>query len=107
MELLWNVSNFYTFLFLILSFIFRYVFFSWTVLWKRLKVNPEWKIPIDEFVEEFIWRVLISLDHVDWYELKEPRVSPPVFASTEEYLQAADSREIDVCFCRTYTNGYD
>lgn len=60
-------------------------------------MNPEWKIPIDEFAEEFIWKTLISLNQFDWYELSVPRVSPPVFASTEEFLQAAESKEIDVC----------
>lgn len=43
------------------------------------------------------------MDHLDWYAMKDPRETPPVFASTEEFLEAVEAKKVDVCSFFSYS----
>lgn len=69
---------------------------------ERLRVNPDWSLkPIDNFVEEFIWKYLVQLTNVNWYELESPVICPRIFSTWHEYSQAIDLKEFDVCTVNT------
>lgn len=66
-------------------------------LWKRLEVNSDWNLNIsDNLVKEFVWKYLISIKDIQWFQLKEPRTSLLVFSTTEKYFEAVEKNVIDV-----------
>ncbi|XP_065212639.1 general transcription factor 3C polypeptide 1 [Planococcus citri] len=67
------------------------------VLWIRLKNNPEWCLkPIDHNIQEFIWRKLKTLEDVRWYNIKQPRKTPPIFKYFDEFVAAAEKGDIQI-----------
>lgn len=67
------------------------------VLWIRLKNNPDWYLkPIDSNIQEFVWKKLLSLEDVRWYDIKQPRKIPPIFSSFEDFYAALENDLIQV-----------
>lgn len=69
----------------------------YTVLWIRLKNNPDWCLkPIDSNIQDFIWNKLKSLKEVQWYNIKQPRKTPTIFKVFEDFISSVEKDDIQV-----------